>query len=96
MFKKGEGGRQKGVKNNLSTSSLRTLLENAFLRNQSAAIAKIDQIFQQADLNDFKWLCSVKASLEPKVYDVSGNINLEFSANGTLVSEAERANASRN
>lgn len=66
MFKKGNPGRPKGSKNSLETASLKTLLQNAFIRNQSAAIAKIDSMFTSADLTDFKWLCGIKASLEPK------------------------------
>lgn len=96
MFKKGNSGRPVGSKNKSELVTLRALLENAFIRNRSAAVAKIDQMFQGADLTDFKWLCTIKASLEPKVYDVSGNISLEFSANGSLMSEAERNHASSN
>lgn len=66
MFVKGNPGRPKGIKNSPEAATLRCLLEDAFLRNRSAAIAKIDSMFQDADLKDFKWLCELKASIEPK------------------------------
>lgn len=66
MFQKGNPGRPKGSKNDPGHGSLKVLLNDAFVRNRSAAIAKIDSMFTQADLADFKWLCNVKASLEPR------------------------------
>ena len=65
-FQKGHIGRPKGAMGKPEIASLKTLLSDAFIRNRSAAIKKIDQMFQQADLTDFKWLCQVKASLEPR------------------------------
>lgn len=80
MFKKGQSGnikgRGKGVLNNPDVMSIKTLLEDAFLRNRSAAIARVDKMFQGEDNADFKFLLSLKASLEPRQIDHSGSISL--------------------
>lgn len=68
-------GRIKGSKNNPELASMKKLLEDAFLRNQSAAIAKIDQMFQGDDLVNFKWVCELKASMEPKNVQHTGDFS---------------------
>lgn len=91
-FKKGAPGRPKGCKNNPDTASLRLLLENAFIRNQSAAIAKIDQIFQGKDMTEFKWMCQVKASLEPRQVEMEHSGTIEGTKiNITMVKAIERS-----
>lgn len=97
MFKKGQSGnpkgKAKGVLNDPRVASLKTLLENAFIRNQSVAIAKIDKMFQGEDMADFKFMLTLKASIEPRQIAHSGSI--EFHAKTVLetVEEAEqRAN----
>lgn len=66
MFKKGNPGRPLGAKGKEELVSLKNLLKDAFVRNRSAAIAKIDLMFTSEDLKDFKWLCEIKAIFEPK------------------------------
>lgn len=72
-FKAGNLGRLKGTKNNPAIMEVKKLLENAFVRNQSAAIAKIDAMFQSKDNTDFKFLLSLKATLEPKKIEHAGD-----------------------
>jgi hypothetical protein len=78
MFKKGNPGRPKGIKNSESTSSLKKLLHDAFIRNQSAAVAKIDKMFQGEDMTDFKFMLQLKASFEPKEVEHSGSFTLNY------------------
>lgn len=83
-------GRIKGSKNNPDIASLKVLLEDAFLRNRSAAIAKIDAMFQKASLKDFKWLCELKASIEPKQLRADVNVNYSVEHLLDVVEAAER------
>lgn len=67
-------GRVKGSKNSTPTHCLKKLLEDAFIRNQSAALAKIDKMFQGDDMSDFKFMLTLKASIEPKQPFVINNV----------------------
>lgn len=67
-------GRPLGTKNNQDLASLKYLLEQAFTRNSFKAMAKIQAMFDGDDLSNFKWLCELKASLEPKKVDIVGTM----------------------
>lgn len=67
MFAKGNPGRPTGSKNDPKIMAIKGLLEDAFLRNRSAALAKIDAMFQDKTSNeDFKFLLKLKTEFEPK------------------------------
>lgn len=83
------GGRAKGVLNNPDVASIKVLLEDAFVRNYSAAYKKIDNMFQSEDNTDFKFLLSLKASLEPRQIAHSGNIGITVSSIMQNITEAE-------
>lgn len=66
LFKRGVSGnphgRPRGSKNKLTL--LRSLVEESFERNEITAAELLDEMF--SNKHDFKWLCSLKASMEPK------------------------------
>lgn len=64
MFQKGNKITRKGIKNDEKLMSVKKLLEDAFIRRRSDAIAHIDAMMQ--DRNEFKYLLSLKASVEPR------------------------------
>lgn len=70
MFKPGQSGnpagKKKGTLNDQGVMAIKKLLEDAFLRNRTAAIQKIDNMFQGPDNEDFKFLMKLKAEFEPK------------------------------
>lgn len=74
MFKKGvsgnKNGRPKGALN--KNASLKSILEEAFQENREKAERLILEMFD--DKKDFQWLCSLKASLEPKAVDLDVNV----------------------
>lgn len=79
MFKKGQSGnikgKPRGIKNDPQIMAIRTLLEDAFLRNRTLALKTIDDMFKNRE--DFKFLLSLKATFEPKpkqLLEHSGNI----------------------
>ncbi len=86
-FKKGQGGRPKGVKNNPDLASIKFLLEEAFIRRRSGAMKMIDDMFQNKE--DFKFLLSLKASLEPKQVNANLNANFKFEHLLEVVKTAE-------
>ncbi len=77
-FAKGNklAGSRKGIKNNPDLMSVKKLLEDAFIRHQSGAMKMLDDMFKNKD--DFKFLLSLKASLEPKQVNANLNANFKF------------------
>ena len=71
-FAKGNPGRLKGSKNDPVLMSVKVLLEDAFLRNRSAALKHIDDMMASKD--GFKFLLSLKASVEPKQLQHTGEL----------------------
>lgn len=78
MFKKGvsgnKNGRPKGALN--KNASLKSILEEAFQENREKAEKLILEMFD--DKKDFQWLCSLKASLEPKAVEHSGEVTFNL------------------
>lgn len=62
LFKKGNPGKPKGAI--CKKTSLKNLLEQAFEKNHAQAKKMLDGMF--TDEKNFKWICEIKASLEPK------------------------------
>lgn len=71
-FVKGESGNKAGKpKGTVSKkTALKDLLNDAFVRNEKKAKAMLDEMFN--DKKDFKWISEVKASLEPKAIEHTG------------------------
>lgn len=67
-FIKGESGNKAGrPKGAVSTKvALKNLLEEVFLENQEQARELLTAMFK--DEKNFKWLCELKASMEPKEF----------------------------
>lgn len=63
LFEKGNSGRPEGSKN--KNSILRGLILDAFEENREKAVGLINAMFDTKA--DFKWLCQLQASLEPKL-----------------------------
>lgn len=69
-FKKGKkrpknAGRKKGTPN--KTTSLKQLLQDSLDRNREKAIKRLDDMYNNS--RDFKFIITLKASLEPKTID---------------------------
>ena len=65
-------GRAKGTPN--KATSLKHLLEDSLIKNKSKAIKLLDKMYNNK--SDFKWLMSLKASLEPRELQHSGSIDI--------------------
>jgi hypothetical protein len=61
-FEKGNSGKPKGAVG--KNTSLKNLLEETFQKNAVKARIMLDSMFE--DEKNFKWICEIKASLEPK------------------------------
>jgi hypothetical protein len=72
-FEKGNPGKPKGAKN--KNTVLKDELALAFKRNKNKARKMLDEMFNNKF--DFKWVCELKASIEPKEIEHSGNLNRE-------------------
>lgn len=69
LFESGNSGRPKGARN--KATLLKGELEEAFERNWDKAVAMIDSMFNSK--KDFKWLCELRASLEPRKIESDGS-----------------------
>lgn len=84
MFKPGQSGnpkgREKGSKNKLEClGSLRSILGECFSQHRAVIIIRINRLLQEtSDINDFKWLMNLKASLEPKTVEVDAPQNQQI------------------
>lgn len=89
-FAKGQSGNAVGrPKGSLSSKvALKNLLNDIFQENEDKARKLLKGMFD--DPKDFRWLCELKASLEPKELEHSGEI--KFSAE-ELQSARQRLNA---
>lgn len=60
-------GKPPGTKNKEDLASLRNILKKCFSEKRWVIEARINKLLEEAsDINDFKWLMNLKASLEPK------------------------------
>ena len=66
-------GRPKGTLNKNTT--LKKTLQESFDRNEAKAIKLLDDMYNNK--NDFKWLMSLKASLEPKELFHTGELKID-------------------
>ena len=73
LFKPGHkktGGRKKGTPNKIF--SLRKMLDEWIARNHDKIEQKLDEMVDNR--HDFRWLLQVRAGLEPKEFQHSGNV----------------------
>lgn len=71
MYKKGQSGnplgKPKGTKNHPDLNSLKSILGDCFSRHRLVILNRLERlIIESEDINDFKWLMNLKASLEPR------------------------------
>ena len=93
MFVKGKSGNPAGRKQGSQSSkvALKNLLNDVFNENEAKARKMLEKMFD--DPKDFKWLCELKSSLEPKELEHTGDI--KFTAE-EVIAARQRLLASSN
>lgn len=86
-YVKGQSGNKAGrPKGSLSSKvALKNLLNDVFNENEDKARKMLTQMFNEP--SSFKWLCELKASLEPKEIEAKSDTNINIKVSHTELEE---------